>query len=63
MGIVNNTYFKNEIYIAHAKPGIADAVTEVESKVNDFINEYEQDCLIKSLGVLLANEFLSLIHI
>jgi len=59
MGIVNNTYFKNEIYIAHAKPGIADAVTEVESKVNDFINEYEQDCLIKSLGVLLANEFFS----
>ena len=54
--IINTTYFKGDIYLPHAKPGISDSITDVESKVVDFINEYEQDCLEKCLGIRLATE-------
>ena len=55
--IINTTYFKGDIYLPHAKPGISDSITDVESKVVDFINEYDQDCLEKCLGIRLATEF------
>ena len=57
MSIINTTYFKGEIYLPHAKPGISNTLTDVEVKVNNFIDEYEQDCLVKSLGIRLADEF------
>mgnify|MGYP003639142303 CR=1 FL=1 len=57
MSIITKLYFKNEIYLPHAKEGITGSVTDVEAKVVSFIDEYEQDCLIKSLGPRLALEF------
>tara|TARA_R110000803_G_scaffold113406_1_gene181763 strand:- start:821 stop:1516 length:696 start_codon:yes stop_codon:yes gene_type:complete len=62
MGITSNTatvtYYKNELYVPHAKPGITDSVLAVEGKLEDFINVYERDCLIKVLGHQLAKEFM-----
>lgn len=48
--IIDNTYFKGEIYIPYAKPGITDSVTGVENDIISFINEYSENCLFKSLG-------------
>tara|TARA_R110000803_G_scaffold39891_1_gene86002 strand:+ start:6896 stop:7564 length:669 start_codon:yes stop_codon:yes gene_type:complete len=55
--IINNTYFKGELYLAHAKPGITDGVTEVEGAVNEFINDYSREVLFKSLGSKLFYNF------
>ena len=55
--IINTTYFKKGIYLPHAKPGPTSSVTDVESKVLDFIDESEQECLEKCLGIRLATEF------
>ena len=55
--IIDNTYFKGEIYIPYAKPsvnGIADGVSE---DVFTFINEYEQEALMNCLGYRLYKEF------
>ena len=58
--IIDKTYFKGEIYIPHANPSITDGVLSEGAKLNDFIDEYERDCLIKSLGynlfIQLENE-------
>jgi len=50
--ITDNTYYINELYIPHAKPSISSDVTTVSAELNDFIEEYERECLIKSLGEL-----------
>lgn len=55
--IINNGYFKNEIYIPHAKPEITDDVTTVASDMLDFIEAYSRDCLVKCLGFALFKEF------
>ncbi len=57
MAIINGTYFKKDIYLPHFAPSITDAVTDVEIKGKEFIDEYEQDCLVKSLGSRLSLEF------
>jgi len=57
--IINNTYFKADIYLPHAKPNASDGVVEVENEVLDFINEYARDCLFKSLGSVLFYEFIA----
>ena len=54
--IIDNTYFKGEIYIPHAKPSVNDAVTGVEQDIISFINEYANDCLVKCLGQELRDE-------
>jgi hypothetical protein len=59
MAIINNTYFSGEIYLTHAKPSISDGVKDVENKINSFIEDYEYDCLVNSLGSPLYWEFLS----
>lgn len=59
--IIDNTYFKNEIYIPHAKPSVNDEVVAVDIELVSFINEYERDCLIKCLGFSLFNEFLAVL--
>lgn len=51
--ITNNTYYKNNIYIPHAKPSITSDVTTVSAELDDFIEKYERECLIKSLGIEL----------
>ena len=51
--ITNNTYYKNGIYIPHAKPSITSDVTTVSSRLDDFIEKYERKCLIKCLGMSL----------
>lgn len=56
--ITDNTYYKNEIYIPHAKPSITKGVTGVSGDVDAFINEYERECLIKCLGFKLAKELI-----
>ncbi len=61
--IVNNTYFKNDIYLPHAKVSVTDSVKGVESKLNDYIDEYEQDCLFKCFGSRLYNEFIATLDI
>ena len=55
--ITNNTYYKNEIYIPHAKPSVTSDVTTVSAELDDFIEEYERECLIKSLGFQLFSLF------
>lgn len=57
--IITNEYFKGEIYIPHAKPGIKDPVQGVESEMISFINEYSCDCLFKCLGPQLYSGFIS----
>jgi hypothetical protein len=57
MGIVKTGYFKNEIYLPHAAPNISSDLTDVESKVENFINQYERDCLVKCLGGLSLEFF------
>lgn len=54
--IVKTNFFKNEIYLPHAKASITDSVTDVELKVEDFINRYEREGLEKCLGSL-SKEF------
>jgi len=44
--IIDNTYFKGELYIPHAKPGITDDVTEVDGAIINFINEYVASVLL-----------------
>jgi hypothetical protein len=55
--ITNNTYYVNEIYIPHAKPSVTSDVTTVSADLNSFIEEYERECLIKSLGFQLFTLF------
>lgn len=55
--ITNNTYYVNEIYIPHAKPSISSDVTTVSAELDAFIDEYERECLIKSLGFQLFTLF------
>lgn len=55
--IVKKSFFKNEIYIPHAKSSITDDVLDVESKVTDFINHYEKEALEKCLGKLSIEFF------
>ena len=50
--IIDNTYFKGDIYIPNAKPGITSNVTEVDGEVKDFIYEYAEECLFDCLGPL-----------
>lgn len=57
MAIINNTYFVGKLFLPHATPSITDDVTEVASSILDFIDEYENECLVKCLGYKLAKEF------
>lgn len=57
--VTKNTYYKNELYISHAKPSITSDVTTVSAELDDFILEYERECLVKCLGLQLAKEFIS----
>lgn len=57
--IIDNTYFKNEIYIPHAKPSVVKGVVSVSNEIDAFINKYTEDCLIKCLGYPLFKEFAS----
>jgi len=59
--IINNTYFKGELYIPEAKPSITSDVKDVEISIRDFIGEYVQDCLFKCLGSKLSTEFISML--
>lgn len=52
--------FKNDIYLPHAKASITDSVTDVESKLDDFINIYEREALEKCLGKLSLELFRNL---
>lgn len=51
--ITNNTYYKNSVYIPHAKPSITSDVTTVSAELDAFIETYERECLIKCLGFQL----------
>lgn len=55
--IITNAYFINEYYVPHAKPGLNDEITGVESSVSSFIDKYSRECLMKSLGYKLFYEF------
>ena len=55
--ITNNTYYKDEIYIPHAKPSVTANVTTVSAELDSFIEEYERECLIKCFGLQLFNLF------
>ena len=60
--IINNSYFKGDIYIAHAKPGITDSVTGVTLDINSFIDSYENEALMKCLGYSLSREFIAVLN-
>jgi len=55
--IINNTYFKGEIYLPQAKPGITSNVTEVDGEILDFIYDYSESCLEYCLGLELFLDF------
>lgn len=57
--IIDNTYFKNEIYIPQAKPSMTSSVTSVAAEISEFIAEYVEEALIECLGSKLAYEFIS----
>jgi hypothetical protein len=51
--ITNNAYYKNELYIPNAKPSVTSDVTSVSAELDDFVEKYERQCLIKCLGLQL----------
>lgn len=55
--ITNNSYYRNEIYIPHAKPSITSDVTTVSADLDFFIAKYERECLIRCLGFPLFSAF------
>lgn len=58
--IIDNTYFVNEFYLPQVKPQLAeDNIGNNEARVDDFVVEYVQDCLLKSFGYSLAKTFLA----
>lgn len=57
--ITKNTYYKNELYIPHAKSGVTSDVTTISTELQVFIDKYERENLIKSLSLLLATEFIA----
>ena len=57
--ITDNTYYVDELYLPHAVPDASDAFLDVKSTVGRFIDKYEKDCLLKSLGRDLSREFYS----
>lgn len=61
--IIDNTYFKNEIYIPNAKPAVTGALKGVALEVAFIIEEYTRDCLIKCLGYSLFLELESKLDI
>jgi hypothetical protein len=56
--IINNNYFVGQIYLAHAVQSVSDNVTGVALNLKNFRDKYELDCLVKSLGRVLATEFI-----
>jgi len=56
--ITNRTYYKGEIYIPEAKPSASNASSSAIEEVESFINEYEEDCLLKCLGPSLYNDLI-----
>jgi hypothetical protein len=56
--ITNRTYYKNNLYIPHAKPSATADVTTVSAELDSFIEKYERECLIKCLGFQLATALL-----
>ena len=55
--IIDKTYFRSSIYLPEAKPGLGDEPANL--KLQDVIDEYAYDCLLKSLGKKLSKEFIS----
>lgn len=59
--IIDNTYFRGDIYIPHAKPSITDDISGVEDDVLSFIDDYARECLLNCLGYNLFLEFSKLL--
>ena len=57
--IIDNGYFTGELYLAEAKPSMTSEVKDVESKLNDFIDDYVPDCILKCFGNKLGYEFIA----
>jgi len=57
--IIDNTYFKNDIYIPLAKPSVNSAFAESDSDFAQFIKQKEAECLRLCLGDTLARELYS----
>lgn len=51
--IIDNTYFKNDIYVPKAKPSIVNDLSALSTDLVSFINEKEAECLIRCLGLPL----------
>jgi hypothetical protein len=54
--IIDNTYFKGEIYLPFSAPSVSDDIKRTEEDVTEFINDYSRDVLLKSLGTTLFIE-------
>jgi len=61
--ISKNSWYVGEIYIPHAKPSITDGVTGVAGDMLSFIDQYEQEAIIKCFGYQLGREFISVLDI
>lgn len=58
MAIITRDYFLlTETYLPHAKSNPSDAVTGVKGDIDAFIEKYEREVLIKTLGYSLFKEF------
>lgn len=61
--IIDNTYFVNNIFIPHAKPSVTDSVTGVAESMVAYIDRYEREALIKSLGYQMYLELVDNIDV
>jgi hypothetical protein len=50
--IINNSFFKGDIYLPQARPTISAEVSDIDQELIDFIHEYEEECLSSCLGGL-----------
>ena len=61
--IIDQTYFKGNIYLPHATPSITDSVVDVQSELDEFIREFEFEALVKIFGSTMAYELIDQIDV
>ena len=58
MSIIDRSYFEyTEVFIPNAKEDVTDSLLGVKNNLDSFINKYEREILVASLGYKLFNEF------
>lgn len=61
--IIDNTYFVDDIFIAHAKPSVTDSVTGVAESMVSYIETFERQALIECFGYQMYLELVDNIDV